>query len=191
MLSVQCALLNKGRGGNRILVRRPLIICPVFLLCRAKVTKADGTVKFVDMPLPGMENFLCDYSGGGTKGAIWQAKRWSGEPVALFQYGYNQVDIAFLQYTHNSLYCHIMHEQLNCRFLFLRSIEGARASAKHIFPEALEALHRGDWSFLWGSACVILDRRDVLRTAVHVAAFLRRCLSRYSRRTSSSCPRQL
>lgn len=62
----------------------------VVLSRRAVVTAEDGSVRWVDMPTPGQETFLTDYSGGGTKGAIWRNKRYASDKVAFHQYGYNQ-----------------------------------------------------------------------------------------------------
>ncbi len=55
------------------------------------VTTADGQARWVDMRTAGQETFLVDYSGGGTKGAIWRNKRYASDKVAFHQYGYNQV----------------------------------------------------------------------------------------------------
>lgn len=61
------------------------------LWCRALVTKADSSQVWVDMPTPGNDTFLQDYSAGGGSGANYRFKRVPkvvGHPA---QVGYNQV----------------------------------------------------------------------------------------------------
>jgi cell division protease FtsH len=64
---------------------------PAFEGYRVLVTKADGTQAWVDIDQPGPENFLRDYMGGGSEGAIWKGKRSPQEILHPAQYGYNQV----------------------------------------------------------------------------------------------------
>ncbi|KAK9817111.1 hypothetical protein WJX72_009705 [[Myrmecia] bisecta] len=58
---------------------------------RAFVTRPDGSVFWVNMPSAGAETYIYDHLAGGTGGGIWKGKKVPQQPVALYQYGYNQV----------------------------------------------------------------------------------------------------
>jgi hypothetical protein len=57
---------------------------------RALVTKADGSQAWVNMPFPGSDARLRDYTAGGGGGAIYRYKRVPNNPLPS-TYGYNQV----------------------------------------------------------------------------------------------------
>lgn len=58
-------------------------------ICRALVTKADGSQAWVNMPFPGSDNYLRDYTAGGGGGAIYRYKRVPDNQLPS-TYGYNQ-----------------------------------------------------------------------------------------------------
>ena len=62
----------------------------ILLDCRALVTKADGSQAWVNMPFPGSDARLRDYTAGGGGGAIFRYKRVPNNPLPS-TYGYNQV----------------------------------------------------------------------------------------------------
>ena len=54
------------------------------------MTKADGSQAWVNMPFPGSDARLRDYTAGGGGGAIFRYKRVPNNPLPS-TYGYNQV----------------------------------------------------------------------------------------------------
>jgi hypothetical protein len=65
-------------------------ITSVLLACRALVKKADGSQVWVNMPFPGSDTYLRDYTAGGGGGAIYRYKRVPDNQLPS-TYGYNQV----------------------------------------------------------------------------------------------------
>lgn len=51
----------------------------------------EGWKRWVNLDRPGPDNFLRDYMGGGTVGAIYTTKRMSQKPFSPREYGYNQI----------------------------------------------------------------------------------------------------
>lgn len=64
---------------------------PSFDGYRALVTKSDGSEAWVDMPFPGNNTFLQDYSAGGGSGANYRFKRVPRQVSHPSEVGYNQV----------------------------------------------------------------------------------------------------
>ena len=55
------------------------------------LVKSGNRERWVNLDRPGPDNFLRDYMGGGSKGAIFTPKRRSPKPPSPGDYGYNQV----------------------------------------------------------------------------------------------------
>ena len=58
---------------------------------RVVVEREDGSQAWAALPVAGAQVFHEDYMGGGTMGGTWRAKRLPDEPLAVPEYGYNQV----------------------------------------------------------------------------------------------------
>ena len=61
---------------------------------RAVVTLPEGQQRMVSMPNAGTHTFLEDHLAGGTFGGFWRSRRMAPDPLALYQYGYNQVRVS-------------------------------------------------------------------------------------------------